>query len=140
VINLKIRELEYMGDAYIEVTGKNLSECFKGSAIGLLRLVYDLKKVELRENMNVDIKGFDIQNLLYKWLEFLIIKLTAEKFAPAYFNIQVNKEEISLKGTIYGEKYSPKKHGFKTEVKGITYHLMEIFDQKTCKLRFLVDL
>ncbi len=129
-----------MGDAYIEVTGGNLSECFKGSAVGLLRLVYDLRKVELKESVNVEINGFDLQNLLYKWLEFLIIKLTAEKFAAGYFNIEVNKEKISLKGTIYGEKYLPKKHGFKTEVKGITYHLMEINYQEKCKLRFLVDL
>ena len=129
-----------MGDAYIEVTGKNLSECFKGSAVGLLRLVYDLRKVELKESVNVEINGFDLQNLLYKWLEFLIIKLTAEKFAAGCFNIEVDRKEISLKGTIYGEKYSPKKHGFKTEVKGITYHLMEINYKEKCKLRFLVDL
>ncbi len=129
-----------MGDAYIEVTGKDLTECFKGAAVGLLRLVYNIKKVELKEDINVEIKGFDLQNLLYKWLEFLIIKLTAERFAPGYFDIEVNKEVTGLKGTVYGEKYSPKKHGFKTEVKGITYHLMEINCNEKCKLRFLVDL
>jgi len=137
---LRIRELEYMGDAYIEVTGKNITECFKGAAIGLLKLVYDIKKVELREHLNVEIRGYDLQNLLYKWLEFLIIKLTAEKFAAGDFDIQVDKKELSLKGKILGEKYLPKKHGFRTEVKGITYHLMEINEEKICKTRFLVDL
>jgi Uncharacterized conserved protein len=139
-MRLQIRELEYMGDAYIEVTGENISECFKGAAIGLLKLVYNIKKVELRERLDVEIKGYDMQNLLYKWLEFLIIKLTAEKFAAGEFDILVDKKEPSLKGKIFGEKYSPKKHGFRTEVKGITYHLMEINDEKKCKVRFLVDL
>ncbi|MFP3165944.1 MAG: archease [Nitrososphaeria archaeon] len=137
---MQIRELEYMGDAYIEVTGENISECFKGAAIGLLKLVYNIKKVELRERLAVEIRGYDLQNLLYKWLEFLIIKLTAEKFAAGEFDIRVDKKEPSLKGKILGEKYSPKKHGFRTEVKGITYHLMEINDEKKCKVRFLVDL
>lgn len=139
-MRLQIRELEYMGDAYIEVTGENISECFKGAAIGLLKLVYNIKKVELKERLTVEINGYDLQNLLYKWLEFLIIKLTAEKFAAGDFDVQVDKKELSLKGKILGENYSPKKHGFRTEVKGITYHLMEINEEKGCKARFLVDL
>jgi len=129
-----------MGDAYIEVTGENISECFKGAAMGLLKLVYNIKKVELKERLTVEINGYDLQNLLYKWLEFLIIKLTAEKFAAGDFDVQVDKKELSLKGKILGENYSPKKHGFRTEVKGITYHLMEINEEKGCKARFLVDL
>ena len=130
-----------MGDAYLEIRGKDLNECFQGAAIGLLNLIYNVKKVELKEEFEVTIEGYDLKNLLYKWLEFLLIKLTAERFAPGKIETNLDEAKLSLRSKVIGEIYSPKKHGFKREVKAITYHLMEINkDKGNCLIRYLVDL
>jgi SHS2 domain-containing protein len=46
-----------------------------------------------------------------------------------------------LEANLRGEIYDRHKHGSKTEVKGVTYHLMEITKSSDqVRLRFLLDL
>ncbi len=136
---MKITELEYMGDALLEVEGSTIEECFEGSAYAFLGLTYDVKKVKLNIHRKIELEGFDIENLLYRWLERLLILLTAENLAVGSTSISIN--EFKLKADIWGERYSRKKHGFKREVKGITYHLMSVErNSGKCKIRFLADL
>ncbi len=137
---MKIRELDYMGDAYIEVIGADISECFRGAALGLLRLIYNVRKVNPKNKLKIELEGTDLHNLLYRWLEFFIIKISAERMAFGEINVRVDPEAHLLSAELGWEPYSPKKHGFRTEVKGITYHLMEIQIDKGCRLRYLADL
>jgi len=128
-----------MGDALLEVEGSTIEECFEGSAYAFLGLTYDVEKVKPKIHRTIELEGFDIENLLYRWLEKLLILLTAENFASGKASVKIN--ELKLKADIWGELYSRKKHGFKREVKGITYHLMSVERSSSqCKIRFLADL
>ncbi len=128
-----------MGDALLEVDGSTIDECFEGAAYAFLSLTYDVKMVDLKIHRKIELDGLDLQNLLYKWLEKLLIFLTAENLAAGKVDVAVNG--FRLKADIWGELYSRKKHGFKREVKGITYHLMSIETlPNKCQMRFLADL
>ncbi|MEM0123646.1 MAG: archease [Conexivisphaerales archaeon] len=136
---MKVKELEYMGDALLEVKGSTINECFEGAAYAFLSLTYDVKKVNLKVNRSIELDGMDLENLLYKWLEKLLILLTAENLAVGKASVSING--LRLEADVWGERYSRKKHGFKMEVKGITYHLMSIeTPSEKCKMRFLADL
>lgn len=128
-----------MGDALLEVEGQNINKCFEGAAYAFLTLTYDAKKVNLKIHRKIELDGIDLENLLYKWLEKLLILLTAENLAVGKTSVSING--LRLVADLWGERYSRKKHGFKREVKGITYHLMsvEVLSDK-CKIRFLADL
>ncbi len=48
---------------------------------------------------------------------------------------------FKLRARVRGEKYDRSKHGAKTEVKGVTYHLMTIEERaKETRVRFILDL
>ncbi len=128
-----------MGDALFEVEGSTIEECFKGAAYAFLTLTYDMKKVNLKIHRKVELEGQDMENLLFRWLERLLIVLTADNLAVG--KIEISIHDLKLVADIWGETYSREKHGFKTEVKGITYHLMSINSARNkCRARFLADL
>ncbi|MFC1754512.1 archease, partial [Thermoproteota archaeon] len=59
------------------------------------------------------------------------------------FNVKIyqEKKEFRLQGKGIGEKLDLKKHKPKTEAKAVTYHLMQIKEEKNkMSLRFLIDL
>jgi len=128
-----------MGDALFEVDGSTIEECFKGAAYAFLTLTYDMEKVNLKIHRKVELEGQDMENLLFRWLERLLIMLTADNLAIGMIEISI--QNLKLEADVWGERYSRKKHGFKTEVKGITYHLMSIKSTRNkCRARFLADL
>lgn len=137
------RYLEYMSDEYIEAMGDSLEEAFSNAALGMINVMLYIDMVEAKELREVEVEGFDLKNLLYNWLEFLLVKVTLDEFVPVKFeiNIKGGNRGWYLKGKMAGEPYDRQKHGYKSEVKAVTYHTMTIEREgKAYKLRYLLDL
>jgi SHS2 domain-containing protein len=60
------------------------------------------------------------------------------------FSVKIKKQQIndySLEGTANGEPLDLARHGYKVEIKAVTYHEMKITQEKgTVTVRFLLDL
>ncbi|MDE1873181.1 MAG: archease, partial [Thaumarchaeota archaeon] len=83
----------------------------------------------------------DLNNLLYSWLEEIIILTITDGFVGASFEVSIDKsQEYVLHATIHGEEIDFQKHHFKLEIKAPTFHLMEIKQEKPIVMRFLLDL
>ena len=135
------RYLEHMTDAYIEVTGSTLEEAFANAGISVVDTMLDIKLVEEKTHKKIEINGKDLNNLLYNWLEELIILTITEGFVARKFSVQITKKDgYRLVATLDGEELNFKKHNFKVEVKSPTFHLMEIKQEKQVIMRFLLDL
>lgn len=135
------RYLDYMSDAFIEAYGSTLEEAFANAALGMLNVMLDIDRVEPKEEDEVKVDGADLENLLYNWLESILLKAWIDTFIPCRFKIKIDRKRNRLEGRIWGEPYDRKKHGYKTEVKGVTYHEMNITEENgRWKLRFLLDL
>lgn len=135
------RYLEYMSDAFVEAEGSTLEEAFANAALGLLNVMLDINKVEPKKEEKAEAEGMDLESLLYNWLEFILLKAWVETFIPHKFDIRIDRERNRLEGRMWGEPYDRKKHGYKSEVKGVTYHEMKITQKGSkWKLRFLLDL
>jgi SHS2 domain-containing protein len=137
------RYLEYMGDEYVEAVGDSLEEAFSNAALGMINVMLHVDRVKAKEWQEVEVEGFDLQNLLYNWLEYLLIKVTLDEFVPVKFKIEIEggKGAWHLRGRMAGEPYDRQKHGYKSEVKAVTYHTMAIERKgKAYKLRYLLDL
>jgi len=82
--------------------------------------------------------------LLYNWIEQLLLEFDIKAMVYASYHIIIAPDDCTsfkLRGRVRGEKYDRGKHGAKTEVKGVTYHLMTIEeDAKEAKIRFILDL
>jgi len=135
------RYLEHMTDAFIEVTGNTLEEAFVNAAIAVVDTMMDIKSVEEKTEKKIEIRAKDLNNLLYSWLEEIIILTITEGFAARRFSVQLTKKDgYNLAANIGGEEIDFKKHHFKLEIKSPTFHLMEIKQQKPVVMQFLLDL
>ncbi|MEM2941984.1 MAG: archease [Candidatus Bathyarchaeia archaeon] len=136
--------LEHMGDAYVEAYGSSLEEAYCNAALAMFEVMTDTRKVEPKLEQSITAEGHDLKSLLYSWLESLLVKFEVENRLFSRFiveKINVESGRFILKARVFGEDLDHKKHPSKTEVKAVTYHLMEI---EHCgsefRLRFLLDL
>ncbi len=135
------RYLDYMSDAFVEAYGSTLEEAFANAALGMLNVMLDIDKVEPKVEERAQAEGMDLENLLYNWLESILLKAWIDSFIPCKFEIKIDRKGNRLGGRMWGEPYDREKHGYKTEVKGITYHEMKIVNEDgRWRLRFLLDL
>jgi len=142
-----VEYLEHMTDAYVRVYGKDLDQSFEYSAIGLVNIMYNIEKIERKQRVLITAEGTDLENLLFDWLEkilllMLIDKIVLSEFHVTISHIQKNKKFI-LNGYGYGEMIDLNKHEFKVEVKGITFHEMKIITdliKNQIVIEYIVDL
>jgi SHS2 domain-containing protein len=135
------RDLDHMTDAFIEVTGGTIDEAFENAGISVVDTIVDIKSVENKEDRKIEIHAGDLKNLLYSWLEEMIILTITDGFVGKTFNVKIAKNgTYHLLAQVSGEEINFEKHHFKMEIKSPTYHLMEIKDEKPVLMRFLLDL
>lgn len=135
------RDLDHMTDAFIEVTGNTIDEAFENAGISVVDTIIDIKSVENKEDREIEIHANDLKNLLYSWLEEVIILTITDGFVVKTFNVKITKNDTyHLLAKVSGEEINFVKHHFKMEIKSPTYHLMEIKDEKPVLMRFLLDL
>ena len=130
-----------MTDAFIEVTGNSLEEAFENAGISVVDTMIDINMVEEKTHKKIEIIAKDLNNLLYNWLEEIIILTITDGFAAKQFSVKLTKNDgYNLVANIIGEEIDFKKHHFKLEIKSPTFHLMEIKQEKPITMRFLLDL
>lgn len=136
--------LEHVSDAYVAAYGKTLEEAFQNAAEAMFETMIETSTVALTLEEVVKVEGHDREELLYNWLEALLLKFEIEGKVYRKFEIEDIKERNSgfaLKAIIRGEPYDAEKHRPKVEVKAVTYHQMEIKEQKRgYEVKFILDL
>ena len=118
-----------MADAYIAAYGRTLEEAFENAALAMFEVMTDTSKVEAKRKFDIKVKGIDLFSLLYNWLEELLVIYCSEGVLLSRFKIHEIKKtnnEYELEGEAWGEEFNPEKHEQRTEVKAVTYSLMEI--------------
>jgi len=136
--------LEHVTDAFVEAWGESLEGAFSQAGLALFDTMMDTKNVDPRLSEEFQTGGHDEKELLYNYLEELLLLFEVKQLALRDFTISSitsSQGEIRLKGKAGGEPYDRARHKGKVEVKGITYHLMEI-EKRPGKVtvRFLLDL
>ena len=138
------RFLEHTTDAYIEAWGPTLERAFAQAAEGLYETIVNLETIDSIMEERVQVEGHDKKELLYNWLEQLLLDFDIKQMVYGSYDVSIRSDTptlFRLDGKLKGEKYDRKKHGAKTEIKGVTYHLMEIQENtREVKVRFILDL
>ena len=138
---MSYRYLEHSTDAFIEVRAKNLEEAFSVAGKSVVETIIDSNNIQEIEEKNIKVKGRNLLNLLYNWLEEIVTITIADGFAIRNFSVNIKKnKEYQIISNISGEKLDIKKHNFKVEIKSPTFHLMEIEENDEITMRYLLDL
>jgi SHS2 domain-containing protein len=137
------RFLDHMTDAFIEAYGTTLEEAFENAAKALCDTMIDLKTVRPKREIILSANGNDLYSLLFDWLDKVMLLLVADGIAMSQFSVKIKQRNniYLLEGTARGEPLELDRHRYKVEVKAVTYHEMEIKQEKgLITARFLLDL
>ncbi len=138
------RFLEHTTDALIEAWGPTLERAFAQAATGFFETMINVENVDLSVGEVVDASGHDEVELFYNWLEELLLRFELRGMAYSKFDIDSishTSSSLELHAKVRGEHYDRAKHGAKTEIKAVTYHMMTIEREAgEVHVRFLLDL
>tara|TARA_B100000315_G_scaffold258692_1_gene311733 strand:- start:2767 stop:3207 length:441 start_codon:yes stop_codon:yes gene_type:complete len=138
----KYQFLNHVSDAYLQAFGKSLNETFENAALGFTATVVSIDKIRPKIFKRFKVKGIDRLHLLYNWLELLLLELTIKSNIFNEFSVNiVENGSLELTATARGESLKPKIHQPEVEIKAVTYHLMEVIEEKNqFIIKFLLDL
>ena len=109
----------------MEVSGRDLAELFRNACFAVFDNMLHLDRVVARESRHVELRSESLEGLFMDWLRELLFRFSTEYFivsdVPA-----LNLEGNRLVAEIRGERFDPKRHRIKIEIKTPTYHMFRI--------------
>lgn len=140
-IGKKYEFFDHTADIGIKAYGRDLNEAFENAALAVFEVMTDTSKVEPKESREIEIDGMDLENLLYRWIESLLVYYDSELLLFGKFKVKIDLENLRLNAIAWGEKFNPDKHERRTVVKAMTYHEMSILKTNNgYELTFVVDI
>jgi len=133
------RYLDITAEVGIEAEGQDLRDAFASAGEALLDLMLDRSTVEEREQVPLEVSSPDPEALLVDWLNELIFLFDARHLALR----RVEVEEVTptrLRAVVYGERFDPARHRFRTPPKSATYHQVRVEAGPPARVRVVLDI
>jgi len=113
-------EFDHSGDIGIEARGDSREELIEYLSRGLFSLMCQ-SRVAGSIDRRIVVASGSLEGLIVDWLSEIISAVDVH--GEVYGTVRVDKLESGrLEGVIRGERYDPKKHELRFEVKAATYH------------------
>lgn len=120
------REIEHTADLGIEVSADGLPSLFACAGEAMFGLIADLSSIRSVDELAIAATGDGPEELLHAWLCELLAQFNVVGFVAKICNVsQVTNDRVD--GVIRGEKLDLARHGFRTEIKGVTYHDFKVW-------------
>jgi SHS2 domain-containing protein len=125
LLNFMYRTFEHTADLGLVVEAADLNALFAEAGRGFLSiLVENPKTVRPTCEANLEIKGAELDYLLFDWLNELLFHFERDHLLLSEFDVTVG--ELGLKAKARGEVLDCQRHELSHEVKAITYHQLEV--------------
>ena len=82
----KFRYLDHMTDLIVEAYGNTLPELFENSTLGMIDAMFDISNIELNHSLKIIAQGHDFKNLLYDWIEKIILSIYIDRMIIVKFD------------------------------------------------------
>ncbi len=129
---------EHTADVGIEARGETLEEAFANAARGMFSIIVDGSDIDVRQQREISLEAADDDQLLVDWLSELLYIHDVEGLVFDSFDLSIDD---GLHAIARGEPYSREKHGYGSEIKAVTYHLLAIKrTKKGIELKVLFDI
>lgn len=116
-------------DVGVVSSGRGLKDAFEGQAAGMFSIMTDMRRVRPSEAFSVEAEGTDDERLLFDWLNGLLYLYDTERVFLKRFEIS-SIGGGRLAARVYGERIDLGRHLAKSEVKAVTYHMLEVSKTK----------
>jgi SHS2 domain-containing protein len=119
--------LDHTGDIAIRAHGDNLGAAFGNAARAMFEIITGCREIAATEVVTFEVESVDRPGLLVGFLSELIVRHEVDRLVFGQFDIAIT-DNHHLQATARGEIFDPDRHGDGTQVKGVSYHMMEIVD------------
>ncbi len=119
--------IEHTADVAIKAYGNSLEQAFAVAAGAMFDIMTDGAAVESQESIEFETESVDREGLLVGFLSDLIVLHEVQGYVFAEFEVTF-LGSTRLKAQCRGEMFDEDRHAFGLHVKGVSYHMMEIFD------------
>ena len=140
-----MKSFEYFdvtADIGFKAYGNTLDEAFENAGLAIFNIISSTDDISPETSMSFEITSEDEVSLLYDYLEELLFFHEVEFMLFAEFDVDISKcdEGYNLKAKIFGETIDWDRHERKSEIKAITFHMMDVKKTDLFELRAIVDL
>jgi SHS2 domain-containing protein len=117
---MKYEYIEHTADVQFKAYGTTLEEAFENSLGAMMKIVCE-DSVKHRIEKVIKVGGSDYENLLYNFLEEILILFDSEHFLfGSIKEIFINEDNFELKAKILGD--DAKNYKILTHIKAVTYN------------------
>jgi SHS2 domain-containing protein len=113
-------------DLTVDTWGETLEEVFSQAAIALFNAMTPIEGVGQTETREFQVEGDDLGALLFNFLDELLYHHEVDLVVFSAFDLEINREKITLKAFCRGESFDITRHTQGIAVKAVTFHQMKI--------------
>ena len=128
--------IDHTADMMVRAFGSTLEECFGNAAYALFDQTVDLSNVGTFESVDIRVTGIDDEDRLFSFLSEMLFIEDADNLILREFDVRFDGDDVVC--TARGERLDRSKHRVRSEVKAVTYHMMQI-DRDTPSVTVLFD-
>jgi len=132
--------IDHTADVGLKAYGKTLSEAFENAAKGMFDIITDISEIESIGQYDIELEASDLEQLLVDWLSDLLYLNTARNLVFGFFKVDLDEKNNKLNAKIFGEKFDLSKHKIGSEIKAVTYHILEVKNKKPYHVQVLFDI
>ncbi|MBE0432421.1 archease [candidate division WOR-3 bacterium] len=117
------RYINHTADLGIEVWGKSIEELFANIA----RAIFETQiKGDIKTDIEkpITLQAESTEDLFIDWCRELLYYFSVDGFIPRLYEISIKDQ--SLDAQLRGDRFDPKRHQVKLEIKNPTYHNFSI--------------
>jgi len=125
----KFRIIDHTGDLGILVYGRDLEELFSNAGEAFFDIITDVQRVRESTERIIRVEGPNLEDLMVRWLGELLYVHDVDGLLFRSFWIDELRDR-SLKARARGEAFDEKRHVMKTQMKAVTYHKIQVKEEK----------
>ena len=136
----KFRFLDHTADLGILVFGGDLEELFTNAGEAFFTIITDLRRVRESTERIIRVESTNLEDLMVNWLGELLYLHDVDGLLFRSFSIDELRDG-TMKARARGEAFNEGRHVIKTEIKAVTYHQIEVKEEKgRWRARIIFDL
>lgn len=134
-----------LADIAYEAYGKDLDEMFENAALAIFELSAELRTVDAKKKLKIELENEKIDNLLYDFLSEILFLKDSKYMVFRKVKVKItqnkNKKDYHLNSVIGGDTINSKKQKLENDIKAVTMHMFEVKKEKNrWKATIVVDI
>ena len=132
--------IDHTADVGVKAYGANLSGAFEHAAKAMFDIITDNSEIENTGQYDIILEAPDLEQLLVDWLSELLFLNSANNLVFGFFKVELDEKKKQLTARVFGEKFTLSKHKIGSEIKAVTYHMLEVRKKSPYHVQVLFDI